>query len=209
MKPSKEALLAVAAQRALPDPAHDYQHVLRVVANAQHLAEREHANVELCVAAAALHELFNYPKGHPDSKKSGEVCADHAKAWLREQGVDKAFVQAVTYAIAVHPFSLGIQPTTLEAKILQDADRPDAIGAIGIARCFATCAEMKRPFYSIDDPMCRKRLPNDKDFGVDHFFSKLVRIPEHLNTATARAMAEPRIGIMRAYLAQFESEITP
>ena len=96
---------------------------------------------------------------------------------------------------------------TLEAKVLQDADRLDAIGAIGIARCFATSADMKRPFYATDDPFCRTRDPDDKQWGIDHFYKKLLRIADGLHTATARAMARDRAEFMRGYLAQLEREI--
>lgn len=201
-------LLAVAKSRALEDPSHDYQHVLRVMANAKLIARAEGADERICVAAASLHELFNYPKGHPESKRSGEVCAEHARKVLAEMGEAPAMIEAVGYAIAVHPFSLGITPTTLEAKVLQDADRLDSIGAIGIARCFASCAEMKRPFYSIDDPLCVMRTPNDKEFGVDHFFNKLLHIPSRLHTDTAKRLAEPRMQVMQDYLAALGREVT-
>ena len=83
-------------------------------------------------------------------------------------------------------------PETIEGKVLQDADRLDAIGAIGIARCFATCAEMRVPFYNPDDPFCGVREPDDKRWGLDHFYRKLLRIPDGLHTATARAIAKDR-----------------
>ena len=189
------------------EPAHDWLHVQRVVANARRIAEAEGADRELVEAAALLHELFNYPKGHPESHLSGEVCAEKALSVLRGEGWDEARAEAVAYAIRVHPFSRGIVPETLEAKVLQDADRLDSIGAIGIARCFASCAEMERPFYSPEDPFCDARAPDDKAFGLDHFYRKLLRIPAHLNTATGRAMAEERVRFIEAFLAQLRREL--
>ena len=100
-------------------------------------------------------------------------------------------------------------PKTLEAKVLQDADRLDAIGAIGIARCFATSADMKRPFYAPDDPFCRTRAPDDKQWGLDHFYKKLLRIGDGLHTQAARAIAGERIAFMRAFLDQLEREVDP
>jgi uncharacterized protein len=91
--------------------------------------------------------------------------------------------------------------------VLQDADRLDAIGAIGIARCLATCADMKRPFYAPDDPFCATRAPDDKQWGVDHFYRKLLRIGDGLHTATARALAGERAAFMRAFLEQLAREI--
>ena len=116
-------------------------------------------------------------------------------------------IEPVCYAIRVHPFSLGVTPETLEAKVLQDADRLDAIGAIGVARCFATCSDMKRPFYDPDDPLCERRAPDDKRWGVDHFYKKLLGIEERMHTATARAMANDRSAFMKLFLKQFGAEV--
>jgi len=203
-----ELLRAAAFARiAGAEPAHDALHVTRVMASARRIAAAEQADVDVCVTAAMLHELFNYPKSHPDSSRSGDVCAEHAIALLREHGCDEAFSERVAYCIRVHSFSRGIVPETLEAKVLQDADRLDAIGAIGIARCFATSADMKRPFYAPDDPFCRAREPDDKQWGIDHFYRKLLRIGDDLHTATARAIAAERVAFMRAYLDQLEREV--
>lgn len=189
------------------DAAHDHLHVRRVAASARVLAEAEGAESFVAIAAALLHELFNHPKGHPESHLSGEVCAEHAAVVLRDEGCPAEKIEPIAYAIRVHPFSRGIVPTTLEAAVLQDADRLDAIGAIGIARCFATCADMKRPFYSTVDPFCRERTPDDKMWGADHFYKKLLRIPEHLRTSSAKRMAEERMRMMEGFLAQLGREI--
>jgi uncharacterized protein len=189
------------------EPAHDALHVERVMASARRIADAEGADADVCVTAALLHELFNYPKNHPDSSRSGDVCAEHAATLLRAHGYDETFIEKVAYCIRVHSFSRGIQPETLEAKVLQDADRLDAIGAIGIARCFATSADMKRPFYAPDDPFCQAREPDDKQWGIDHFYRKLLRIGDGLHTPTARAIAAERIAFMRAFLDQLAREL--
>ena len=189
------------------DPAHDYLHVARVAASARTLAAAEGARVEVAVAAALLHELFNYPKGHPDSALSGEVCAGQAADVLTAEGCDDGFVAAVRHAIRVHPFSRGLPPGTPEAAVLQDADRLDSIGAIGIARCFATGTTMGAPFYAENDPFGRERALDDKAFSLDHFPKKLLRIAGTLNTASARALAGPRVALMEAFLAQLRAEI--
>jgi uncharacterized protein len=199
---------AIARERcAGSEPAHDYLHVRRVAATARVLARDEGADEGVSVAAALLHELFSYPKDHPESARSGEVCAEHAREVLRAEGCAPAFVDAVAYAIRVHAFSAGVVPDTLEAKVLQDSDRLDAIGAIGIARCFATCAGMKRPFYEPTDPFCRAREADDKQWGLDHFARKLLRIPERLHTESAKRAAIPRVEFLREYLAQLGREI--
>ena len=188
-------------------PAHDELHVWRVMETAKKIARAEGADVEVCLLAALLHELFNHPKSHPESSRSGDVCAEQATALLREHGYAEPLLERVAYCIRVHSFSRGILPETLEAKVLQDADRLDAIGAIGIARLFATSAEMKRPFYAREDPFCRARQPDDKQWGLDHFYRKLLRIGDGLHTATARALAGERVAFMRAYLDQLEREL--
>jgi uncharacterized protein len=200
-------LRAIAEARATAEPAHDFLHVLRVTASARRIAQVEGARLDVVLPAALLHELFNYPKGHPDSPRSGEVCAEEAREVLRSEGVETSVVDAIATCIAEHPFSRGIVPATLESKILQDADRLDAIGAVGIARCMATCAEMKRPFYSPVDPFARARAPDDKSWGIDHFYTKLFRIPERFHTATARALGTERVQAMQAFLSQLEREI--
>jgi uncharacterized protein len=178
-----------------------------VTANARLIAEKEGAWLEVVVPAALLHELFNYPKGHPDSARSGEVCAEHAREVLQGEALARETVDSIATCIREHSFSRGIVPDTLEGKVLQDADRLDAIGAIGIARCMATCAEMKRPFYSMVDPFCAERAPDDKMWGIDHFYAKLLRIPGALHTETARAMAGERLAMMEQFLAQLGREI--
>ncbi len=189
------------------DAAHDFSHVLRVARSAEHIARAEGADVPICVGAALLHELFNYPKGHPGSALSGDVCADRARALLLEIGWPEAAREAIAYAIRVHSFSRGRKAETLEARVLQDADRLDAIGAIGIARCFATCQSMGRPFYRPDDPLCAAREPEDKLWGVDHFYKKLLRIAPGLHTEAARAIAAPRVQMMEDFLRQLGVEI--
>ncbi len=209
MNDSLWARLRAEAERcaASADPAHDFSHVLRVVASARSIAAAEGADVHVATTAALLHELFNHPKGHPESHLSGDVCAEHARALLGAEGADAMFSERVADAIRTHAFSRGFTPSAIEGKVLQDADRLDAIGAIGIARCFATCATMKRPFYAPDDPLCVARTPDDKLWGADHFFTKLLRIPAQLHTATARAMAEARADAMRVFLEQLGREI--
>jgi uncharacterized protein len=198
-----------AAEAATPtaDPAHDWHHVVRVTTNALRLARGEGADLHVVGAAALCHELFNYPKGHPDSARSGEVCAQHARALLASLDAPTALVEAAAEAIRTHPFSLGETPATLEGKVLQDADRLDALGAIGIARCFATCTTMGRPFYHPDDPFCEGRAPEDKLWGVDHFYRKLLRVGEAMHTASARDLARQRTAYLEGFLAQLRDEL--
>lgn len=189
------------------DPAHDILHVTRVFRLASYLCEEEGASQQIVLTAVLLHELFSYPKGHPLSPQSGDVCADRAEVVLRQHNFPVEDIPAVLTCIREHSFSRGITPVTLEGKIVQDADRLDAIGAIGIARCFATCAEMGRPFYHPDDPFCTNREPNDKAWGIDHFYTKLLRLKATMHTETARRLAADRTVVMRSFLDQLQQEI--
>lgn len=203
--------LEAEARRVLEraEPAHDFLHVKRVVSTARLIAIAENANLAVVETAALLHELVNLPKNHPDSARSGEFCSKAAEALLMQEGAPVDFTVQVSSAIFTHAFSAGLPAPNLESQILQDADRLDAIGAIGIARCFASCASMQRPFYSDTDPFCREREPNDKEYGLDHFYKKLLRIPERINTATGKRLAASRIEFLHLYLAELERELAP
>jgi len=190
------------------EPAHDFSHVERVVHHARILARAEKVDEDACAVAALLHELFTYPKGHPDSSKAGDVCAEHARALLDREHAPAALRDAVCEAIRDHAFSKGVVPEARVAQILQDADRLDALGAIGLARMWATTADMKRPFYAPRDPFCEAREPDDKAWGLDHVFKKLLRIPSLLHTKTAKELAVRRLELMALYLAELKAEIT-
>ena len=198
----------IAREAALTaEAAHDFGHVQRVAANARLIAEAEGADLGVVLPAALLHELVSLPKDHPDSPRSGVLCAERAVDVLRRENYPEGQIEAIAYCIRVHPFSLGVVPETLEARVLQDADRLDALGAIGIARCFAVGADMKRPFYDPDDPFCQARAPDDKRWTLDHFYKKLLRLPDALHTEAARGMARERAAFIEAFLVQLGREI--
>lgn len=192
-----------AAERACRGrgPAHDFLHVVRVTALAKRIAREEGADADVAGTAALLHELVNHPKGSARAKRSGEDAARAAARLLRGERLR----EAVCACIRDHAFSKGVVPRTLEGRVLQDADRLDAIGAIGVARWAATCTEMARPFYDPGDPFCEKRAPDDALWGLDHFYRKLLRIRFH--TRSARAIARQRAAFLRRFLAQLRSEL--
>jgi uncharacterized protein len=203
-----ERLRKVAESRCAGNgPAHDFIHVARVAETARRIGLAEGADLDIVVPAALLHELFNYPKSHPESHRSGEVCAEQAVDVLHQNDCPPRLIDPIRECVRIHAFSRGLVPETIEGKVLQDADRLDAIGAIGIARCFATCAEMAVPFYQPEDPFCRSREPDDKRWGLDHFYRKLLRIPDGLHTATARVIAGDRVRFIETFLAQLSEEI--
>jgi uncharacterized protein len=189
------------------EPAHDFFHVIRVVDNARTIARAEGVREASSVTAALLHELFTLPKNHPESARAGERCAEQARELLVREKAPSWLVDPTCAAIRDHSFSKGIVPDLLDARILQDADRLDALGAIGLARMWATCADMKRPFYAPEDPFCERRAPDDKLWGLDHVYKKLLVIPSKLHTRAAKTMAEQRVRFIDAFVEQLRSEI--
>jgi uncharacterized protein len=198
---------AARERTASDDPAHDWLHVERVADSVRIIAATEGADLVVSATAALLHELVSLPKGHPEAHRSGEQCALVAGHLLGRLEASEELVARVATCIEEHPFSRGATPTTLESAVLQDADRLDAVGAIGIARCLATSGLLGRPFYSETDPFCRAREPDDHRWAIDHFYRKLLRIPDRLHTAAARQLAEPRIAAMQSWLATLEVEL--
>jgi uncharacterized protein len=130
-----------------------------------------------------------------------------AVGFLREIGFPDKHLEAVAHAIKAHSFSAGIKPETIEAKIVQDADRLDALGAIGIARCMIVGGKLGRKLYDDADPFCRDRDPDDSQFSIDHFYTKLLKLPETMNTEAARNEGRIRAEYMIRYLKEMEREI--
>jgi len=189
------------------DGAHDLSHALRVARNAQHLAREEGADPETCVAAALLHDLVYLPKNHPDSSRTGALAADLAQAWSREiPGLDSR-ADAIAAAVATHSFSSGAKPTSLEGAVLQDADRLEAIGAIGLARCFATGGAMGAGMWHPEDPWGQHRNLDDKRFSLDHFEQKLLKLAAGMNTEAGLRRGQSRHRVLVEFLDALRAEL--
>ena len=130
------------------DPAHDILHFERVVKVAKHLCDKENGKFEVIVPAAWLHDFVIVPKNDPRRSQASQLSAIEATKYLSSINYPSAYISEIAHAIEGHSFSANVPTRTLEAKIVQDADRLDGLGAIGIARCFATAGLLKRPFYS-------------------------------------------------------------
>ena len=189
------------------DSAHDFEHLMRVYKNAQKLCKKEKVNEKLVLCAVLLHDVVSYPKSDKRSKNSSIDSAKKAKIILKRYNFTKTEIILVSDAIRDHSFSQKKTPKTIEGKILQDADRLDALGAIGIARVFATGGSLKRPFYNSDDPFCKKRNPNDNTWTVDHFFQKLLKLELLMNTKSGKIEAKKRTRVLKDYLKQLKQEI--
>lgn len=189
------------------DPAHDLLHFKRVVALAKKLCEKEQGRPEIVVPAAWLHDLVIVPKDSPLRSQASRLSADKAIEFLNSIDYPKEYFPAIAHAIEGHSFSANIEVITLEAKIVQDADRLDGLGAIGIARCFATAGLLRRSFYSDVDPFCESRVPDDLNYTVDHFFRKLLLTADTMKTRSGAVEALTRTEHMKMFLKQLKSEI--
>jgi uncharacterized protein len=189
------------------DSAHDFEHIMRVYKNAQKLCKQEKANEKLVLSAALLHDIVSYPKSDKRSKMSSIESAKKSKSILRKYDYSEEEIVIISDAIRDHSFSQNKVPVTIEGKILQDADRLDAIGAIGIARVFATGGSLKRPFYNIDDPFCKTRKPDDKIWTVDHFYKKLLNLESLMNTKSGKIEAKKRTKVLKEFLKQLKHEL--
>lgn len=189
------------------DPGHDWLHVQRVVKNALKIAEGLEVRKELLLAGVLCHDLVNIAKDHPDRSKASEMSADEAVSLLRHVGFDEKSIQTIRDIIIEHSFSKGLKPSTLEAAILQDADRLDAIGAIGILRCATTSGKMGSKLYHPTESIAQSRPLDDTQYMLDHYYKKLYLLAEKMNTDTARKLAEKRIDFMKIFENQMISEL--
>ncbi|MDX1592588.1 MAG: HD domain-containing protein [Balneolaceae bacterium] len=189
------------------DAAHDLAHIERVVENAKLILADEKADEEITLAAAWLHDCVIIPKNDPYRRQASELAAKKASSFLKEIGFDSDKIVRTAHAIHAHSFSAGIRPETPEAEIVQDADRLDALGAVGIARCFTVGGKLERMMYEKVDPFCINREPDDSTFTLDHFYAKLFKLPDMMNTKTGAYLARERVQYMKQFLERFGDEI--
>ena len=188
------------------DAAHDLAHVERVVGNARALAATEGARLEVVLPAAWLHDCVSVPKDSPQRASASRLAAAQAGQWLGEWGCAEALRHEIAHAIEAHSFSAGIAPRTIEAKVVQDADRLDALGAVGLARCLMLGGALGRALYATDDPWCEHRAPDDRAACVDHFYTKLLKLEHTMQTAGGRHEAQQRTAFLRQFLAELKRE---
>jgi uncharacterized protein len=191
-------------------PAHDFQHILRVYKNAEMISKQEKSvDLDVVLAAALLHDLVVYPKGSTKTINSADESAEVAKKILLEYKnypIEK--IEKVADAIRTHSYSKKLAPSTLEGKILQDADRLDAIGAIGLARTFSVGGSENRSLYNPLDPFCNsERQLDDRQWTLDHIKKKLLILNNSMHTKAAKKIAEERTEFIELFLNQLRYEI--
>ena len=173
---------------------HDFDHTMRVFHMATTIAREENADLETVQLAALLHDV-------DDRKLSPQTCEnrDNAVSFLRENGVNQEKIKEIIQIISQISFSAGNgAPSTLEGMCVQDADRLDAIGAIGIGRAFAFGSSRGR---RIHDPEGK-----DTTTTIQHFYDKLLLLKDRMNTATGKTLAHQRHRFMEDFLQQFYDE---
>ncbi len=180
-----------------------------MVATAKQLAEGEGADLDVVVPAAWLHDCVTVPKDSVHRSAASTRAAELGCRFLRDAGYPEPLIPDVGHAIEAHSFSAGIKPETLEARIVQDADRLDALGAIGIARCLMVGASLDLALYHPREPFPERREPDDSAWVVDHFYVKLLKLPKTMQTEAGRVEAGHRADFMREFLRRLDIEISP
>ena len=185
------------------DPAHDFQHVMRVYHNAERICKKEKGNKKLILSAVLLHDLVK----SSNRKNSANASAKLSEKILKENSFSNDEITIICNAIREHSFSRGKTPSTIEGKILLDADRLDAIGAIGLARVFSFRGSNHRSFYEPNDPFSKNRTLNDEKWALDHFSKKLLLLEGKMNTKTGKTLAGKRTKILKNFLKEIKNEI--
>ena len=185
------------------DPAHDFEHVMRVYRNAERICKSENGNKKLILSAVLLHDIVKIKNRKDSALKSARL----SEIFLKENHFSDDEITIISDAIKEHSFSKGKIPSTIEGKILQDADRLDAIGAIGLARVFSFSGSNNRPFYDPKDPFSKNRNLNDNKWAIDHFYEKLLTLEQKMNTKTGKTIAKKRTKTLKDFLKELKNEI--
>ena len=191
------------------DAAHDISHFRRVWATAQQLAEETAADRLVILTACYFHDIVSLAKNHPERSRSSAMAAEKTLAILQSAFPDFPAERyaAVLHAIEAHSFSAAVAPQSEEAKIVQDADRLEALGAIGLARVFAVSGALNNSLFDARDPFADRRELDDKTYALDHFQCKLLRLPKTMQTEKGRAMAVHNARFLVQFMAKLSAEL--
>ena len=200
------ALVSDIGPRLDEDPGHDLSHALRVAAWTLRIGGAE-VQPKLALAAALLHDVVNLPKDSPDRARASQLSADVARELLPKHGFSAAETAEVAAAIRDHSFSRGAVPESALGRALQDADRLEALGALGLMRCISCGTQMGARYFDPGDPWAARRALDDRRYSIDHFRTKLLGLPATMTTEPGRREAERRAAFLRVFLEQLRSEI--
>lgn len=198
---------AIDATTGTGDGAHDAAHLQRVWRSVQALQAVEGGDLEALLAATLLHDCVNVEKNSPLRAQASRLSAQKAGEVLAGQGWPQARIAVVAHAIEAHSHSAAITPHSIEARILQDADRLDAMGLIGAARCFYVGGRLGRALYDPADPRGELRPLDDTRYTLDHFQTKLLRLAEGFQTTEGARRAAQRQQRLRDFYEAFLQEL--
>lgn len=205
----KEALFGIALEKIQGDPSHDFEHIRRVTNLAEKIGESVQADLEVVIPAALFHDIVVYAKDDPRSTNETEESALEAERILSGiEAYPKQKIQLVKICIQQCSFSKGIVPDLLEAKVLQDADRLEATGAISIMRTFTSGGQMKRSLYNPKDPFRESSEPENFNFSLDLFYKRLLLVESMMYTEFARTIAQRRTDFLKSFLNELREELT-
>lgn len=194
-------------QNAPADPAHAWDHFVRVAAMTVRLGDGA-VPLQCAVAAAFFHDIVTVPKNSPLRNKASAMSEELALKTLPQFGFSNDEVQSIANAVRTHSYSRGEPPVDLLGKTLQDADRLEALGAIGLYRVIATGVKMGTDLFDVNDPWAEKgRKLDDKKYSVDHFFTKLLKLPLTMQTKAGRDEAGVRVKLLIDFLEQLGNEL--
>ena len=194
---------------ASEDSAHDISHFRRVWMTARKIMIHHQADPLVVLTACYFHDIVSLPKNHPERSQSSRLAARKTRDILHRDFPDfpPDRFAGVEHAIEAHSFSAGIAPQSIEAKIVQDADRLEALGAIGLARVFAVSGGLGVALFDAEDPCADARPLDDRAFALDHFQTKLLRLPDTMQTDVGRELAQHNADFLVHFMAKLSAEL--
>ncbi|WP_339105189.1 HD domain-containing protein [Haloterrigena salinisoli] len=191
-------------------PAHDWHHVQRVETLAETLLDRyptDEIDGQVVTLAVYLHDIGREKEASGEIDDHATWGAEEAGRILEDGGADPATIDAVAHCVRAHRYSNEIEPETLEAEIVSDADDLDALGAVGIARTFAHGGALGEPIHDPAIPVADDETTAGAT-QYNHLSKKLLKLPERMYTDVGRELATDRAEFVRDYVAQFDAELT-
>jgi uncharacterized protein len=200
------------SQIEFKDSSHDLNHFKRVWLIAKEIIKIDKLNQQnvdelVILAACYFHDIVSFKKDDPKRSKASYYASLKVYEILENLNFPKNKLDEVSHCILTHSYSANITPKTIEAKIVQDADRMEAIGAIGLARVFYVSGQMNRSLFHSSDPFAESRELDDKEYAVDHFFVKLLKLKESMHTTGAKLIAAKREKTLLHFLKDLRSEL--
>ncbi len=194
---------------AKPDSAHDMSHLQRVWKHCDWINREDGLEVEplVLMAAAYFHDIVNVPKDSSDRSQASSLAAERAKQLLGELSFPETCMEETLEAIRCHSFSAQLEAKSRAAQIVQDADRLEALGALGIARVFYVAGQMNSRLFDPADPFANERELDDRRYALDHFFVKLLRLKSSMHTDAGRRRAKELTSRLENFIEDLGEEL--